>query len=86
MVKTSLSTITQPPVAQLNNDAGTNEHAIMQPPVARLSEYNFELPIKRLPWTHNIILIEKVKDIHARYWYMMQCVKSHWNKEYLKEV
>lgn len=86
MVKSAPSTITQPPVAQLNNYTEIGGSAITQPPVAQMPEYNFELPIKHLSWTHNIILIEKVKDIHARYWYMVQCIKSHWNKEYLKEV
>ena len=31
------------------------------------------LPVKYLSWTHNILLIQKVKDINARYWYMTQC-------------
>lgn len=44
------------------------------------------LPVKYLSWTHNILLIQKVKDINARYWYMTQCLKSHWNVRYLSEA
>ena len=44
------------------------------------------LPVKHLSWTHNILLIQKVKDINARYWYMTQCLKSHWNVRYLSEA
>ncbi len=57
-----------------------------QPAVAHLPALNFELPIKHLQWTHNLILLQKVKDIKARYWYMIQCVKNHWNKRYLLET
>lgn len=45
--------------------------------VAQLSQYNFELPILHLSWTHNIILIQRVKDIKARYWYMIQILTNH---------
>lgn len=59
---------------------------ITQSPIAQLPTYNFELPVKHLSWTHNVVLIQKVKDIRARYWYMIQCVKSNWKVDYLKEV
>ena len=36
--------------------------------------------------THNLVLIQKVKDVRARYWYMVQCIKSNWKVDYLKEV
>ena len=49
-------------------------------------KYNFTLPIKHLNWTHNLILIQQVKDIRARYWYMIQSITSHWNTRYLQEV
>lgn len=38
---------------------------------------NFTLPIKHLDWTHNLVLIKQVKDIHARYWYMVQSITNH---------
>ena len=30
--------------------------------------------------------MQKVKDIKARYWYMVQCVASNWSRDYLKEA
>ena len=39
--------------------------------ISHLDEYNFTLPIKHLDWTHNLVLIKQVKDIRARYWYMV---------------
>ena len=41
--------------------------SIAQPPVAQLGKYNFTLPIKHLDWTHNLIIMQQVKDIRARY-------------------
>ena len=72
--------ILQPKVAELR------EHAITQPTVAKLSEYNFTLPVRHIHWTHNVILMQRVKDIKARYWYMIQCLTSHWSKDYLAEA
>lgn len=68
--------IAQLPIAQL-------EKANTQLPVAQLPKYNFSLPIIHLPWTHNIILIQRVKDIQARYWYMVQSITNHWSKDFL---
>ena len=83
---TEAESITKLPISQLHKDAESDKHSIAQSPITQLPEYNFELPVRHLSWTHNIILIQKVKDIHARYWYMIQCIKSNWNTEYLKEV
>lgn len=54
--------------------------------IAQLGEYNFSFPIKHLGWTHNLILLQQVKDIRARYWYMVQSITSHWNTRYLQEA
>ena len=50
---------------------------ITQSLIAQLEKYNFTLPIKHLGWTHNLILLRQVKDIRARYWYMIQSITSH---------
>ena len=36
--------------------------------------------VAELPWTHNYILIEKVKDIDKRLWYAEECFKNGWSK------
>jgi len=86
MVKKVENPITQSAIAQLNKNTETDNYTITQSSIAQLPTYNFELPIKHLSWTHNIVLIQKIKDIRARYWYMVQCIKSNWKVDYLKEV
>lgn len=80
------NSITKLPISQLNKNAKTENFTIAKSTISQIPSYNFELPVKHLPWTHNMILIQKVKDIRARYWYMIQCIKSHWKADYLKEV
>lgn len=82
MVKGAVSSIAQPLVAQFNETS----KPITQPMIAQLDSYNFTLPVKHLNWTHNLILMQQVKDIRARYWYMVQSIISHWNKRYLQEA
>lgn len=86
MVKKVENPITQSAIAQLNKNTETDNYTITQSSISQLPTYNFELPIKHLSWTHNIVLIQKIKDIRARYWYMVQCIKSNWKVDYLKEV
>jgi len=43
---------------------------ITQSVIAQFGTYNFTLPIRYLSWTHNLILLQQVKDIRAHYWYM----------------
>lgn len=39
--------------------------------------------VAQIPWTHNIILIQKVKDRELRYWYMEQTLQNGWSKDVL---
>lgn len=57
-----------PAVAQLENYTDQN---IMPPSVAQI------------PWTHNIILIEKIKDLELRFWYMEKILQNGWSKDIL---
>ncbi len=66
--------------------AANEDNQNTQPAVAQLPEYNFSLPIRHIHWTHNVILMQRVKDIRARYWYMVQRMTSHWSKDYLAEA
>ena len=34
----------------------------------------------KFPWTHNIILIEKVKDKNIRFWYANEAANGNWSK------
>lgn len=50
---------------------------ITQSVITQLVGYNLALSVKHLGWTHNLILMQQVKDIRARYWYMVQSIASH---------
>lgn len=41
---------------------------------------NLPPSVANLPWTHNYILIEKVKDIDKRIWYAKKCLENGWSK------
>lgn len=36
------------------------------------------LPMAKLTWTHNNILISKVKDVEKRIWYAQKCFENGW--------
>ncbi len=62
------------------------ELTIWQQPVAKLEVSNLILPVKQLSWSHNVILMQKVKNLKARYWYMIQCLKNGWGRNFLVEA
>jgi hypothetical protein len=37
----------------------------------------------RVPWAHHVILLEKVKDLSIRRWYMQQTLASGWSRNVL---
>jgi len=39
--------------------------------------------VAKLPWGHNILLIEKVKDQNIRFWYAEKCVENNWSRDIL---
>ena len=42
-----------------------------------------QLPVAQIPWTHNIILIQKIKDKNLRYWYIQKVLENGWSKDIL---
>ncbi|MCD4715342.1 MAG: DUF1016 N-terminal domain-containing protein [Desulfobacterales bacterium] len=41
---------------------------------------NLKQLVVQLPWEHNILLIQKVKDINKRHWYMQQTIQNGWSR------
>ena len=82
MVKVEAAPITKSLISQLEN----KPESITKSLVSQIGEYNFTLPVKHLDWTHNLVLIKQVKDIRARYWYMVQSITNHWTTRYLQEA
>ena len=39
--------------------------------------------VANLPWTHNYILLEKIKDFDKRMWYAEKCFENGWSKTVL---
>ena len=53
-------------------------------PLAKLGPAAILQPlVAKLPWTHNIILMEKVKDISVRGWYMRATLQEGWSSDVL---
>ena len=86
MCKMSTSAIAQLSVARLSQEINVDVQPITQPSVAQLTNSNFSLPITHVSWSNNLVLMQKVKDIKARYWYMIQCISANWTRDYLKEA
>ena len=62
-------TYTKPTVSQL--ESGNTKLTVSQ-----LSAQKFKLPITQIGWAHNVVIMQRVKDIDARYWYMVQTIKN----------
>lgn len=43
-----------------------------------------DLPIFRIPWGHNAVLIERIKDIKVRLWYVQQTLEHGWSRHLLE--
>ncbi len=39
--------------------------------------------VSQIPWGHNILLMERVKDLSIRFWYMEQIVQNGWSRDTL---
>ena len=38
----------------------------------------------QIPWSHNILILDKVKDTDERLWYMEKCVENGWSFDVLE--
>ncbi len=86
-------TIAQPPVAQLEdrNQDGSSKSSRSskgQPSVALLPAETtdaaiWQRAVAQLPWAHNIILIQKVKDLPTRLWYAQAAFEHGWSRDVL---
>jgi len=51
--------------------------------VAQLENEKMPPLVAQIPWTHNILLIQKIKDKVLRYWYMQKILENGWSKDVL---
>lgn len=45
-----------------------------------------ELPIFRIPWGHNSIIIEKIQNIKERLWYVNMTIEEGWSRQSLLDA
>jgi predicted nuclease of restriction endonuclease-like (RecB) superfamily len=75
------------PVAQLQPAENADLVKVPQP-VAQIpdNEISTNLLVAKIPWGHNILLIEKVKDLSTRLWYMQQTIDQGWSRDILGQM
>jgi len=80
VAKTEVPSILQPSVAKSQDE-------IVQLPVAQLENHQIRIQlISHIGWAHHIILIEKVKDLPTRFWYMQQTIANGWSRDTLADM
>lgn len=71
---TQLGSILPQPVAKLR----TNKQDVLKGKAE-----NPMLLVMKIPWSHNILLMEKVKNMEHRFWYMQQIIEQGWSRDVL---
>ena len=56
--------------------------AILPQAVAKSDDIR-QLPVANIPWGHNSLLMEKVKDMATRLWYVEQTIANGWSRDTL---
>ncbi|MEI8018191.1 MAG: PDDEXK nuclease domain-containing protein [Schlesneria sp.] len=65
-------------------DAFSTPASIGQPTVAQLPAIpNGQQLVAQIPWAHNVLLMQRIKDIDARLWYMQQALVNGWSRNVL---
>lgn len=82
--------IMQLPVAQLEDIKKSTKslaelkNPITQLPVAQLETHDYQrILISMTGWSNHIILMQKIKDLPTRYWYMQQIIDNGWSRDTL---
>jgi predicted nuclease of restriction endonuclease-like (RecB) superfamily len=77
------------PVAKLGDAAASPD--FRPQPVAKFDPNDSAQPaqglgedqVVQLPWAHNVILIQKLKDLPTRFWYARQAIAQGWSRDTL---
>jgi predicted nuclease of restriction endonuclease-like (RecB) superfamily len=65
-------------------DAFPSTDEFGQPAVAQLAKSQIvQLPVAQIPWAHNVLLMQKVKEPAVRRWYMEQILTHGWSRHVL---
>ena len=83
---------TKRPVSQLEAtslkdiiiELAQQKNEIVHVPLAQLEQQDIEHQLLLFTgWAHHIILIQKVKVLNTRFWYMQECLKNGWSRDTL---
>ena len=69
-------TIVQPLVGQLENQ-------IIQPPVGQFNNNENSAICLQIPWSHNLVIIEKLNNEKEVLFYIQQTIKNNWSRSVL---
>ena len=92
-LETDENSISPLPVSELENNPNsisqravakleTDENSILPTPLAKLENTDLHI-FNKVSWSHHIILMQKIKDLPNRYWYMQQIVEQGWSRDTL---
>src|SRR5262245_6717500 len=59
------------------------EYKIVPPTVAQLGEMDHLGILAQIPWSHNIVLMEKLDKIEERMWYAHKTLENGWSRNML---
>lgn len=73
--------ILQPPVAKLETD----HQAVTQNSEIPHNQYSTILQplVAKLPWTHHVVILTKVRDAKDRVFYIQKCIENGWSRNAL---
>ena len=48
------------------------------------SDEKVQMASAQIPWSHNMLILDKIKNIDERLWYMQKCVENGWSVDILE--
>lgn len=80
--------ILQQAVAKLPGPSSKDETPFLpeEKKLPKQGHSNLQWQVAKIPWGHNILLMEKVKDPGTRLWYVKQTIEQGWGRETLAEM
>ena len=73
--------------AEASHARSLDGQKISAPPVRQLPDRTVDLPDEvvflQLSWSHNIVLMQQIKDLPTRLWYARQTLEQGWTRDTL---
>lgn len=59
------------------------EYSISRPPVRQFTDISNTSILRSIPWSHNVVLMEKIESLEERLWYAHKTVENGWSRNIL---